>query len=93
MSITLTPQAEELIRQKVAEGHYGSDGEVVEAALRLLEARDQRVNRIRESVVEGLAAIERGEGIEVTEAWMEERLRWSDERARRGDSPNPDVCP
>lgn len=93
MSITLTPQVEERIRQKVASGPYNSGAEVVEEALRLLESRDLRIQQLRESVAEGLAAIARGEGIELTAESIEERLRRSDERARRGDIPHPDVCP
>ena len=41
MNISLTPQLETLIAQKVKSGLYHSASEVVRAALRLLEERDQ----------------------------------------------------
>jgi antitoxin ParD1/3/4 len=42
VSISLTPELIELIKAKVASGHYTSPSEVVREALRLLERLDQR---------------------------------------------------
>lgn len=41
MNISLTPQLEELVRNKVASGLYNSASEVVREALRLMEREDQ----------------------------------------------------
>lgn len=41
ININLTPQLEELVRQKVASGLYNSASEVVREALRLMEREDQ----------------------------------------------------
>ena len=46
MNVSLTPQLEDLVQQKVATGLYGSASEVMREALRLLEERD-RVHALR----------------------------------------------
>ena len=48
---------------------------------------------MRESIAEGLTAIERGEGREWTPELMAELDRAADERIRQGLPPKPDVCP
>ncbi|MGC2062689.1 MAG: type II toxin-antitoxin system ParD family antitoxin [Thermodesulfovibrionales bacterium] len=42
MNISLTPQLEKLVKNKVESGLYGSASEVMREALRLLEERDRR---------------------------------------------------
>jgi antitoxin ParD1/3/4 len=93
MSISVPADLEESIRQKVASGRYGDPSEVIRAALRLLEVRDQRAQDLRSSIAEGLAAIERGEGIALTAELMEEIDREAEEQIRLGVPPDPDVCP
>lgn len=93
MSVTLNRRIEDLIRNQIETGRYHSTDEVLEEALRLLEARDRHVQQLRDSVAEGFAAIERGEGIELTPESMEERVRRAAERARRGEQPHHDVFP
>jgi antitoxin ParD1/3/4 len=93
MAISVPADLEESIRQKVDSGRYGDASEVIRAALRLLEARDQRAQELRTSIAEGLAAIERGEGIELTPQLMADIDREADEQLRLGVPPNPDVCP
>ena len=44
MNISLTPQLEAYIQQKVATGHYNNASEVVREALRVLIAREQELN-------------------------------------------------
>jgi antitoxin ParD1/3/4 len=41
LNINLTPQLEEMVRRKVADGRYNSASEVVREALRLMEERDR----------------------------------------------------
>ncbi len=93
MSVRITAEAEALIQKKVDGGPYQSAAEVADEALRLLDARDKERQRLRQSIAEGFAAIERGEGIELTPAMMEERSRRSSERAAQGELPSLDVCP
>ena len=40
MNISLTPQLEEMVKDKVASGMYNSASEVIREALRLLEEKD-----------------------------------------------------
>lgn len=41
MNVSLTPQLEQLIKQKVETGMYHSSSEVIREALRLLDERDR----------------------------------------------------
>jgi len=58
LNINLTPQLENMVRQKVAGGLYNSASEVVREALRLMEAQDQlravRLAQLRQDIQEGL---------------------------------------
>ena len=58
MNINLTPQLEDMIRQKVASGRYNSASEVVREALRLMEEQDSlraiKLERLRRDIQEGL---------------------------------------
>ena len=65
MNVSLTPELEDLIHEKVKSGMYHSASEVVREALRLLKERDAlrdlRLEEIRREVRAGLEQIERGE--------------------------------
>lgn len=67
MNVSLTPELEELITQKVQSGRYTSASEVVREALRLLEEHDElrqkRLAAVRKEIEEGIAQLDRGEGI------------------------------
>ena len=52
-SITLGDHFEDFTSQQVAGGRYGSVSEVVRAGLRLLEEREQRLDALRQALVEG----------------------------------------
>jgi antitoxin ParD1/3/4 len=94
MNVSLTPDLEELIRKKVESGYYSDSSAVVCEALRLLEERDRdKLDRLRAAIAIGLEEIERGEAIPFTPELMAEIDLEVDERVRRGDVPNPDVCP
>jgi antitoxin ParD1/3/4 len=58
MNINLTPQLEELVRQKVASGQYSSASEVVREALRLMQREDQmqaaKLAQLRRDIQGGL---------------------------------------
>ncbi len=65
MNISLTPELEAAIHDRVRSGRYTSASEVVREALRLLidrdELRELRLEEIRGKVAEGLDALDRGE--------------------------------
>ena len=58
MNISLTPQLEKLVKNKVESGLYGSASEVMRDALRLLEERDRRqstrIEELRAEIKKGL---------------------------------------
>ncbi len=64
MNVSLTPQLEKLIEQKVREGNYQTASEVVREALRLLAERDIRrgleFQRLRNDIQAGLNDVRDG---------------------------------
>jgi antitoxin ParD1/3/4 len=93
MSTPLPADVETSIQQMVESGLYSDADEALRAAVRLLDERERRLKWLRTAVAEGFEQIERGEGIPYTPELLEEIDREVDERARRGDTPSPDVCP
>lgn len=89
MPIQLTPKNEALIREKVESGLYDNAEAAMDTALQLLDAHDRKLQRLREAIAEG----EKGVAVPWTPELMEQILRNADERQRRGEKPNPDVCP
>lgn len=61
MNISLTPELEKLVNDKVKTGLYQTASEVIREGLRLLRERDQRVEALRRDVRAGFEAVERGE--------------------------------
>jgi len=58
LNVNLTPQLEDLVRQKVSSGRYNSASEVVREALRLMESQDQiqaaKLEQLRHDIREGM---------------------------------------
>ena len=66
MNISLTPELEKLVQDKVATGMYQTASEVVREALRLLNARDNyRLEALRREVRAGFEEIDGGKFVEV----------------------------
>ena len=91
MNVSLTPELETLVRQKVQSGLYNNASEVVREALRLLDERD-RTKRLREAISVGLAQAERGETTPLTAELLAQIIQDAEEMARQAKPPNPDVC-
>jgi antitoxin ParD1/3/4 len=72
VNVSLTPELEKLVNEKVQTGLYTSASEVVREALRLLHERDQLRQRdleaVRTKIKDGLEQLDCGEGIPGTEA-------------------------
>lgn len=66
MNVSLTPELEKMVGEKVKSGLYNSASEVVREALRLLREQDSlreaRVQELRQDLAIGVAQLERGEG-------------------------------
>jgi antitoxin ParD1/3/4 len=59
MNVSLTPELEKFVAERVTSGRYASASEVIREALRLLEERDQ-LNQLREEVRLGLEQLDQG---------------------------------
>jgi antitoxin ParD1/3/4 len=92
MNVSLTPELEAMIRQRVASGRYNDASEVVQEALRLLEERD-RMQHLRSLLEVGLEDERRGDVVTFTPELFEEIDRRVAEMFQRGEEPDPDVCP
>ena len=93
MAIQLAPDIEASIRQRLEDGNFRNENDVVREAMHLLELREYRRKRLQESVAENLAALERGEGVELTSDLVDELMQEAEDELRRGIGPKPDVCP
>ena len=66
MNVSLTPQLECLLKEKVSTGMYSSVSEVVREALRLLSERDSMHELKREAlkndIAQGINSLNNGEG-------------------------------
>jgi antitoxin ParD1/3/4 len=92
MNVSLTPQLEAMIRQRVESGRYNNASEVVREALRLLEEHEKLMH-LRSLLAVGLEDERRGDLVDYTPEYEENLSRRVEERFRRGEEPNPDVCP
>ena len=62
MNVSLTPELERLVNEKVESGLYQTASEVVREALRLLKERDHAREQLRADVRVGFDQLSRGEG-------------------------------
>lgn len=89
MNVSLTPELEQLINQKVATGMYHSASEVVREGLRLLREQDElkriRTEELRREVMIGMEQARRGESrpLDVAEVKAEARRRRAASSAKR----------
>lgn len=61
MSITLAPQLEQLVNDKVRSGAYRSPEEVLGEALRLLDERERKLSALRADIHLGLDQVAQGD--------------------------------
>jgi putative addiction module CopG family antidote len=93
MTIQLPADLEASIRQKVASGHFADVAEVIREAMRLLDEQERQLTALRAKLRVGLDELDRGEGAEWTPALRQQLRQEADEMFRRGEEPDPDVCP
>jgi antitoxin ParD1/3/4 len=92
MNVSLTPQLEKMIRDKVESGMYNNASEVVRDALRKM-AEEERQAAFRASLDRVREQIAQGHGTVWTDETMEEILREADEADERGEPIRADVQP
>lgn len=93
MAIQLPADVEDRINEKVARGEFPDAGEVVREAMRLLDEQERRLDEFRAKLQVGLDQLDRGEGVPYTPELMARIRRDVADRFRRGEQPDPDVCP
>ncbi|HLL48564.1 MAG TPA: type II toxin-antitoxin system ParD family antitoxin [Longimicrobiaceae bacterium] len=75
MNVSLTPELERYINEKVEGGSYRSASEVVRESVRLMqrveEDRAARLAALRRDIDEAVAQMDRGEGIDGEEVFAE----------------------
>ncbi|HEY0025459.1 MAG TPA: type II toxin-antitoxin system ParD family antitoxin [Longimicrobium sp.] len=88
MNVSLTPELERMVEEKVRSGQYRTASEVVREGLRLLAQRDEeyqvKLAALRAEIQKGVDSLDRGEGMEGDEAFA-----WIRARLREGASPEP----
>ena len=94
MNVSLTPELERRVEERLKSGLYTSASELVREALRLFfqyEAeRSRQIGSLDRRIREGLEQLDRGEGIPGPEARRRSRVRLAargpDRKATRGDA-------
>jgi antitoxin ParD1/3/4 len=75
MNISLTPQLEKLVQDRVKSGRYTSASEVIREALRLLETHDRALDeglaQLQADVAAGLRQLDEGQSSPFDEAAVE----------------------
>ena len=79
MNVSLTPELEKLVNERVRSGMYSSASEVIREALRLLNqqegVRQRKLEELRKEIQIGIDQIERGEGVPLDIGKIKSRLR------------------
>ncbi|MCC6792993.1 MAG: type II toxin-antitoxin system ParD family antitoxin [Thermomicrobiales bacterium] len=91
MSVTLTPEAENRIRDLVESGHYPDAATVIDKALEALEAQEEAKHHTLRELVR--AGFESGNRVELTDDLWDEMERRAQERFQRGETSNLRVGP
>ena len=83
MNVSLTPELEKLVQDKVASGLYQTASEVIREGLRLLKERDERRQAaVREAIQEGLTQLDRGAYHDYTDATLKDLAQTVKQRGR-----------
>jgi antitoxin ParD1/3/4 len=78
MNVSLTPELQKYVKQKLAAGGYQSASEVIRESLRLLVEHDRRqggMDDVRAKIASGLAQARRGELLDGEAVFARQRAR------------------
>ncbi len=85
MNVSLTPELEKLVNDKVKSGRYNSASEVVREGLRLLQDHDElkriRTDELRREIMLGVEQIRNGQSVNVP---IDELPAFFDDIKKRG---------
>ena len=93
MNISLTPELEAMIREKVECSLYSNTSEVVCEALRLMQQRDEKEGRLRAALAIGIKDFERGNVVVWTPELMDEIWREGKAAFEAGEPFDPHTRP
>ncbi|ARN83607.1 type II toxin-antitoxin system ParD family antitoxin [Methylocystis bryophila] len=86
MNVTLPPELERFVQDKIKSGLFDSEAEVVRAALRLMEDQDRPIlwaeGSIREKIAAGLASLKAGQGVDGEAVFERMETEMDEEEAR-----------
>ena len=87
MNVSLTPELEQFVQDKVAKGRYNSASEVVREALRLLEEQERmrtvQLAEFNKELGRRLASLDRGEKVDPAELFARLQRKSQERRQRR----------
>lgn len=84
MNVSLTPELEKLVNEKVKNGMYASASEVIREGLRLLQQQDElKYEALRRDIQEGLDELDRGEGVPAAKVFAEMKKKAKAMRRRK----------
>lgn len=89
MNVSLTPELEKLVQEKVTSGLYQTASEVIREALRLLKERDDQHAALREQIQRGLAQLDQGAYQEYTDDTLKELGQEIKQRGRQRLADRP----
>ena len=79
INVSLPPELEARVRQRVESGMYGSASEVIREALRVFEAYEQvktaKLDSLRQDIAQGLSDAKNGRAKEIDFAGMKQQGR------------------
>ena len=61
MTIQLKPEQEKFIQEKIASGEYSNADDVISQAFQLLEAREQKIQELKDKIAVGTEQIANGQ--------------------------------
>lgn len=61
MTIQLKPEQEKFIQEKIASGEYSNADDVISQAFKLLEAREQKIQELKDKIAVGTEQIANGQ--------------------------------
>jgi putative addiction module CopG family antidote len=89
LTITLTPELLQFVREQTAGGDYNSDSKVIRDGLRLLKERDKAVRRwLVQEVVPAYLEYKANPGTAISREQIEGKLN-HERRKRRGNKTGP----
>ena len=93
MNVSLTPQLEHLIRERVASGRYNNASEVVRDAIRQMKEHDRQHGELLAALAIGEEQIARGETVDWTPTLIEEKWQAILTKFRSKQKPTSTVVP